>query len=97
MVPWAVSCVAGRRRRGRVAPPVARLPAVLRDAPVHHQHLAERPHHDVLGLQVAVDHAVGVGEGDRLADAQEEAQPLARAAASRTMRVQALARHGFIA
>jgi DNA-binding NarL/FixJ family response regulator len=40
---------------------------VLRDAPVHHQHLAEAPDHHVLRLEIPVDHAVSVREGDRLA------------------------------
>ena len=40
----------------------------LGQAPVHHLHLAERADHDVRRLQVAMDHAAGVGVGDRLAD-----------------------------
>jgi hypothetical protein len=44
----------------------------LGDAPVHDERFAERPDHHVLGLEVAVDHAVGVGERDRLADPLEE-------------------------
>ena len=35
-----------------------------RQAPVHHQHFAEVAEHDVLGLEIAMDHAAGVGEGD---------------------------------
>ena len=57
----------------------------LRQAPVHHLDLAERAHHHVRRLQVAVDHAPGVGVsdglGDRLEDRQEPGQAVARIAA----------------
>ena len=46
----------------------------LGQAPVHHLHLAERPHHDVRRLQVAVDDARAVGVGHRLADLLEHFQ-----------------------
>ena len=51
------------------APPSAQD---LGQAPVHHLDLAERADHDVRGLQVAVDHAAGVGIGHRLADLLED-------------------------
>jgi hypothetical protein len=40
----------------------------LRQAPVHHLHFAERPHHHVRRLQVPVDDAPAVRVADRLAD-----------------------------
>ena len=46
----------------------------LGQAPVHHLHLAERADHHVRGLQVAVDHASGVGVGNRLADCSKIGQ-----------------------
>jgi hypothetical protein len=46
----------------------------LGESPVHDEHLAERPDHDVRGLQVAVNHPAGVGVGHRLAGLQEDAQ-----------------------
>jgi hypothetical protein len=46
----------------------------LGQAPVHHLHLAERPHHDVRRLQVAVDHSLGVGVRQRLGDLQGDGQ-----------------------
>ena len=46
----------------------------LGQAPVHHLHLAERAHHDVGRLEVAVDHAAGVRIGHRLADLCEDRQ-----------------------
>ena len=48
----------------------------LRDAPVHHDHLAELADHHVLRLEVAMDDAPRVREGDRLADPREQAQRL---------------------
>jgi hypothetical protein len=48
----------------------------LRDAPVHHVDLTESADHDVLGLQVAMHHAVRVREGDRLEDPVEHAKPV---------------------
>ena len=45
-----------------------------REPPVHDVDLAELPHHHVRGLEVAVDHALGVCEGHRLTDAQEHAE-----------------------
>src|SRR5215208_740719 len=44
--------------------------------PVHHQHLAEGPHHHVLRLEVPVDDAVGMGESHGFTDALEGAEPL---------------------
>ena len=46
----------------------------LGQAPVHHLDLAERADHHVRRLQVAVDHAPGVGIGHRLADLLEDRQ-----------------------
>ncbi len=46
----------------------------LGQAPVHHLDLAERADHHVRRLQVAVDHAPGVGVGDRLGDRLEDRQ-----------------------
>ena len=43
----------------------------LGEAPVHHEHLAEAPDHDVVGLEIPVDHPPGVGVGNRLADGVE--------------------------
>ena len=48
------------------------LPEHLREAPVHDLHLAEGAHHDVAGLQVAVDDAAGVGVGHGLGDLLED-------------------------
>ncbi len=48
----------------------------LGQAPVEDQHLAEGSDHDVARLQVAVDDAAAVGEGDGLAGAQEQFQQL---------------------
>ncbi len=53
----------------------------LAEAPVHHEHLAERADHDVGGLQVAVEHAAGVGVGHglrRLLEHLEEVPALVR-------------------
>ena len=47
-----------------------------RQPPVHHEDLAEAAEHDVFRLQVAVDHAVGVGEGDRVSHFHENRQVL---------------------
>ena len=46
----------------------------LGQAPVHHLDLAEAADHHVRRLQVAVDHAPGVGIGHRLADLLEDRQ-----------------------
>jgi hypothetical protein len=46
----------------------------LGQAPVHHLDLAEAAHHDVGGLQVAVDHPLRVGIGHRLGDLLEDPQ-----------------------
>ena len=47
-----------------------------RQAPVHHQHFAVVAEHDVFRLQVAMNHAAGVGEGHRVGHAQQDAQVL---------------------
>ena len=55
--------------------PLVRDPAVRedrREAPVHDLDLPERPDHDVLRPQVAVDDAARVRVGHRLADLQED-------------------------
>ena len=44
------------------------------DSPVHHIDLAEVADHDVLRLDIAVDHAPAVGEGHRIADLAEDLQ-----------------------
>jgi hypothetical protein len=46
----------------------------LGEAPVHHLHLAERPHHGVGRLQVAVDDPLGVGVRQRLRHLQRDGQ-----------------------
>ena len=46
----------------------------LGQPPVHHLDLAKRTHHDIRGLQVAVDHASSVRIGDGLADLLEDGQ-----------------------
>ena len=46
----------------------------LGEAPVHDLDLAEAADHDVRRLQVAVDHALRVGVGDRLADLLEDGE-----------------------
>ena len=43
-------------------------------APVHEHHFAVFPQHDVLRLQVAVNDAAAVGEGDGIADPQQDVQ-----------------------
>ena len=50
---------------------VEAAPHAPRQAPVHHQHLAELADHEVVGLEIAVHHPAAVGERDRLADARE--------------------------
>src|SRR5687768_12155884 len=68
---------AGRRRRlhelvrGWVIGP--HEPA---DAPVHHVDLVVAAHHDVLGLEIAVQHALRMGVGHRVADLEEDLEPL---------------------
>ena len=74
---------AGPRRRRRLAAP-------LGHAPVQHQHLAEGPDHDVLGLEVAVHDALGVGEGHRFARPLEQAQPPGQRSVRARVLVQAL-------
>jgi hypothetical protein len=46
----------------------------LGESPIHDLHLAKRPDHDVLRLEVAVDHVASVGVGQRLAHLLEDAQ-----------------------
>jgi hypothetical protein len=45
-----------------------------RQAPVHHVDLAEAPHHDVGGLEIAVDHALVVGVGHGFADLEHHSE-----------------------
>ncbi len=47
-----------------------------RQAPVHQHHLAEIPEHHVLGFQVAVQHAAGVGKGDGVGHLHQDLQVL---------------------
>ena len=42
---------------------LSRLAGAYREPPVHDVHHAERPDHDIVGLQVAVDHPARVGIG----------------------------------
>ena len=65
-----------RPRAGRPLALVGHAPfgEDLGQAPVHHLDLAEGAHHHVGRLEVAVDHAAGVGVGDRLADLLEDRQ-----------------------
>ena len=73
---------AGQRRllgellvhRVRRPGPLLRLVQLPSEAPVHHVHLAEGAHHHVVRLEVAVDHAPAVREGQRLARALEHAE-----------------------
>ncbi len=58
-----------------VGPDVA-LAGHLGHAPIQHHRLAELADHDVVGLDVAVDHAARVSESDRLAHVPEGAQQL---------------------
>src|SRR4029077_9696448 len=44
------------------------------EAPVHHKDFAEGADHDVCGLQVAVENAARMREGDGIANAQKNAQ-----------------------
>ncbi|MCO5165167.1 MAG: hypothetical protein M9894_02210 [Planctomycetes bacterium] len=71
-------------QRGELGPDrlvlLARLAQVAREAPVHHQHLAEGADHDVLGLEVAVDHALAVRVGHRLRHLHERLEEVARLA-----------------
>src|SRR5581483_6819913 len=65
--------VGARKRRGErdLARRVA-LPDRLREAPVDDHDLAVLAEHDVPRLEIAVDHALLVGEGDPVADALED-------------------------
>jgi hypothetical protein len=66
------SCRAERTSVREGSAPAASLrPEALRETPVHHQHLAVVAEHDVLGLQIAVDDALAVREGERVADLLE--------------------------
>src|SRR5262249_2019160 len=49
---------------------------LLGQAPIDHQHFAVLAEHNVLRLEVAVDHPAAVGVSDRLADRHEVAQQL---------------------
>ncbi len=62
-----------RRRVG------CRIGCHLGDTPIQDQHFAERPDHDILRLEIAVDDPVGMSERDRLADALEDSEPLGKA------------------
>ena len=45
--------------------------ATLEEPPIHDVHLAKLTDHDVLRLEVAVQHATGMREGNRFANAQK--------------------------
>lgn len=47
----------------------------LGQSPVHDLDFPKRAHHDVAGFQVAMDHALAVGESDRLTYLPEGRQP----------------------
>ena len=49
-------------------------PQSFREPPVHHEDAAEVVEHDVIGLEVAVDDALAVREGERVADFLEDGQ-----------------------
>jgi len=53
-----------------------RHPLDPREPPVHHVHFAEFAHHDVRGLEVAMDDALVVRVGHRLAHLEQDAQGL---------------------
>lgn len=59
------------RRRDHSA---IRNPQSFREPPVHHEDAAEVVEHDVIGLEVAVDDALAVREGERVADFLEDGQ-----------------------
>jgi hypothetical protein len=70
------------RRRVQRGGVVAARPGVRRqlgEAEVQDLHDAVRRHHDVAGLEVAVDHAPRVGGAERVRDRDREAQGLAQA------------------
>ena len=46
------------------------------EAPVHHEDFAVVAEHDVFGLEIAMDHAVGVCEGDGVGHTEQDAQVL---------------------
>jgi hypothetical protein len=52
-----------------------------RQAPVHHEDLAEAPDHHVARLQVAVDHALRVGVAHRLRELEQHRRDARRAPA----------------
>ena len=58
-------------------PPSSSDPDELGEPPVEQVHLAEIAEHDVARLEVAVEHAARVGEGDGLADLAERAEQAA--------------------
>ena len=86
----AVRSAPPQRRRGRARRDRHRRRADagsehLRQAPVHHQHLAVVADHDVVGLQVAVHHAVRVRERDGVARLLEDRQQARRAGTARSI------------
>ena len=62
----------------------------LPHTPVHDKDLAERTHHHVLGLQVAMEHATIVRERNRLTDPLEEPEALVHRRLRRHVPVQTL-------
>jgi hypothetical protein len=65
--------VARRRSAGTMRPS-----GDFRETPVHHVNLAEPAAHDVLRLEVAMDHSLGVGIGHRFGDFDQRFDRAAR-------------------
>jgi hypothetical protein len=87
---------AGARSTSAVAAGLLWRAELPREAPVHHHDLAERPHEHVLRLEIAVDHALAMGIGHRVDDAdrrRQEPQPILQRARPRGAAVEALALH----
>ena len=55
--------------------PASSLAENFGQSPVHHLDLAEGADHHVGGLEIAMNHAVGVGVADGLANGLEDGQP----------------------
>ena len=81
------------RRRGGVRRVGSDRPPNPRDAPVEHQHFAELPDHDVLGLQIAMDDAERMGEGHGFTDAEEHRQALVHVGDPGQPSIETLAAH----
>ena len=57
----------------------AGLTHVDREAPVHHEDLTELAEHHILGLEVVVDDEAAVGEGDGVADLDQDPEVILEA------------------